>query len=101
MMNINYFNVGDVVQLKPEARIWDGQTCFGRLDFLSQYQILKFTKRGHILLQTTHGKTHYSVKLFNKVLPPAIKPIRKMTMIISPQEAQRILGKEINSSAPQ
>lgn len=63
------FNVGDIVQLIDRRNKQTGQTGqLGRLDYLKQYEVLKITKEGHILIQTKWGKTHYSVNLFKRVI---------------------------------
>lgn len=62
------FNVGDIVQLRDDTKMWSGQTINGRLYYGKEYEVLKITKQGHLLLQTNWGKTFYSVKLFNKII---------------------------------
>jgi hypothetical protein len=66
------FKVGDIVELRNETKTWAGQTVNGRLQYGTRYEVLKITKQGHLLLQTKWGKTHYSVKMFDKVFKPEI-----------------------------
>lgn len=66
------FNAGDIVQLRNETKLWSGQTVRGRLQYGKQYEVLKITKQGHLLLQTNWGKTFYSVNLFNKIYKPEV-----------------------------
>jgi hypothetical protein len=60
-------NIGDFVQLRNETKVWAGQIVHGRLEYDKRYEVLKITTQGHLLLQTKWGKTHYSIKLFNKM----------------------------------
>lgn len=72
-------NGGDIVQLRDDTKMWSGQKVWGRLQYGKEYEVLKITKQGHLLLQTKWGKTHYSAKLFNKIFKPElILPIDRL-----------------------
>ena len=66
------FNIGDIVKLRNETKKWSGQKVWGRLQYGKEYEVLKITKQGHLLLLTNWGKTFYSVKLFNKIFKPEV-----------------------------
>jgi hypothetical protein len=64
------FQAGDIVQL-VDTRIIGQTDNFGRLQYTKQYEVLRITKQGHLLIQTKWGKTHYSKNLFKLIRRPS------------------------------
>lgn len=98
------FNIGDIVQFVDTRNEWQKEKGHGMghgirvsFAFRKQYEILGFTKNGHIKINPGGGITYYAKTRFKKIFQQTeLSTIKEHTTIIPAEDTQKILQKSLS-----